>query len=70
MYLGPVFSTDIQRHKTGASLIPCPSLSLRLSPLPVNFMFCATGTGLYTTVISLLEITGANCETSEPDFLF
>jgi hypothetical protein len=33
-------------------------------------MFHAAVTGLYTTAISLLEITGANYEILEPDFLF
>ena len=34
MYLGLMFFTDIQCHKTGTSLIPYTSLLLCLSPLP------------------------------------
>ena len=33
MYLGLTFFTDISCHKTGASLISCPYVLLRLSPL-------------------------------------
>jgi nuclear pore complex protein Nup62 len=42
MYLGLVFSTHIQRHETGTSLIPCPSLSQRLTPssLKVRSLDC------------------------------
>ena len=47
MYLGLVFSTHIQRHKTGTSLIPFPSLSLRLYTTSSSIKFQGTVTRLY-----------------------
>ena len=49
MYLGLVFFTDILYHKTGTSLIPCPSLSLVPIPTSSCYMFQFTRTRIHTS---------------------